>query len=169
MSGNIKQLIFKLTDFLNSQRNFNCQDALRLKRCELLFTELISWITSIPLLQCGLPMYFSKCFITHRIYAKNEHKEIELLITIQLLIYVNIKNVYLNLSLLNAKLNTPKTREYSRFPLDKVVRSNNWMKIIRIHSIHISPINYYSYWLFQTIRQIRSFSRLENVERRSAK
>lgn len=35
-------LFFKLRYFLNSQRNFNSEDALRLKRCELLFTELIS-------------------------------------------------------------------------------------------------------------------------------
>jgi len=76
---------------------------------------------------------------------KNERKEVELSITIQLLICVNIKNTYLNLCLLNVKLNNPKTREYSRFSLDKVVPSNYWMKIIRIHSIHISPIYHYSY------------------------
>lgn len=115
-------------------------------------------------------LFFKVFYKTPYLRKKNERKEIELSITTHLLICVKIKNIYLNLCLLNAKLNNPKTREYSHFSLDKVVRSNYWMKIIRIHSIHISHINHYSYWLFKTIRQLRSFSRTEqSVGLRSAK
>jgi hypothetical protein len=115
-------------------------------------------------------LFFEVFYNTPYLRKKNERKETELSINIQLLICVNIKNIYLNLCLLNAKLNNPKTREYSRFSLDKVVRSNYWMKIIRIHWIHISPINHYIYWVFKTIIQLRSFSKtVQSVGLRSAK
>jgi hypothetical protein len=85
---------------------------------------------------------FLKVFYNTPYQKKKKSKNKELSINIHLLTCVNINNIYLNLCLLNAKLNNPKTREYSRFSLDKVVRSNYWMKIIRTHSIHISIIHY---------------------------